>query len=163
MNADQQIELENIIKDLEEENKLLMDEYGRLQNQLNAANMVSSNYSTNSKLNQTQTINNQMIFSTPYQQIQAHQYYSRTSQPQNKDTQIIEEAKLLREHESRLEARMKVLETHNKLLDSQLRQLRTLLDPVSLFFFVSSHKINFEKSFLFFFISQKNRYQNIQQ
>jgi hypothetical protein len=157
VNTDQQIELENIIKDLEEENKLLMDEYGRLQNQLNAANMVSSNYSTNSKLNQT--INNQMIFSTPYQQIQAQQYYSRTSQSQNKDTQIIEEAKLLREHESRLEARMKVLETHNKLLDSQLRQLRTLLNPVSCFF--CCHKSHFEKNFRF--ISQKNRYLNIQQ
>ena len=62
------------------------------------------------------------------QQIQTQQYYSRINQM--KDNQIIEEAKLLREHEHRLEARMKVLENHNKLLDSQLKQLRNLLNTV---------------------------------
>ena len=132
-NADQQVELENIIKDLEEENKLLMEEYVRLQNQLNAANMVSSSYSSNSKFNNTQSINNQIMFSSLYQQMQQgqqnQQYITRTNQL--KDNQIIEEAKLLREHEHRLEARMKVLENHNKLLDTQLKQLRNLLNTVT--------------------------------
>ena len=143
VNADQQIELENIIKDLEDENKLLMEEYVRLQNQLNAANMVSSNYSTNSKFSNlypTQSINsNQVVYSSLYQphQIQnqqnGQQYVNRSNQ--FKDNQIIEEARLLREHEHRLEARMKVLENHNKLLDSQLKQLRNLLNNVSTFWF----------------------------
>jgi len=41
---------------------------------------------------------------------------------------MLAEARLLRQHEDRLEARMKILENHNRLLDSQLKQLRTLLN-----------------------------------
>jgi hypothetical protein len=46
----------------------------------------------------------------------------------NKETNMLAEARLLRQHEDRLEARMKILENHNRLLDSQLKQLRTLLN-----------------------------------
>ena len=44
------------------------------------------------------------------------------------DSQIINEARLLRQHEDRLEARMRILENHNRLLDSQLKQLKGLLN-----------------------------------
>ena len=46
----------------------------------------------------------------------------------SKDSQILNEARLLRQHENRLEARMKILENHNRLLDSQLKQLKGLLN-----------------------------------
>jgi hypothetical protein len=53
------------------------------------------------------------------------------SNSMNKESQMIAEARILRQHEDRLEARMKILENHNKLLDNQLKQLRTLLNSVS--------------------------------
>lgn len=53
----------------------------------------------------------------------------------SKETQMLAEARLLRQHEDRLEARMKILENHNRLLDSQLKQLRTLLNNVRAFSF----------------------------
>ena len=46
----------------------------------------------------------------------------------SKDSKLLAEARLLRQHEDRLEARMKILENHNRLLDSQLRQLKGLLN-----------------------------------
>lgn len=38
------------------------------------------------------------------------------------------EAKLLRQHKGRLEARMQILEDHNRQLEAQLTRLRQLLD-----------------------------------
>uniref|UniRef100_A0A665WIT9 Utrophin n=1 Tax=Echeneis naucrates TaxID=173247 RepID=A0A665WIT9_ECHNA len=43
------------------------------------------------------------------------------------DADLLAEAKLLRQHKSRLEARMHILEEHNKQLESQLHRLRQLL------------------------------------
>jgi len=43
------------------------------------------------------------------------------------DAEMIAEARLLRQHKGRLEARMQILEDHNRQLDSQLRRLRQLL------------------------------------
>uniref|UniRef100_A0A8C2XJX3 Dystrophin n=1 Tax=Cyclopterus lumpus TaxID=8103 RepID=A0A8C2XJX3_CYCLU len=43
---------------------------------------------------------------------------------------LIAEAKLLRQHKGRLEARMQILEDHNKQLESQLHRLRQLLEQV---------------------------------
>lgn len=40
------------------------------------------------------------------------------------------EARLLRQHKGRLEARMHILEEHNRQLEAQLQRLRTLLDEV---------------------------------
>ncbi|KAI5090181.1 dystrophin isoform 1, partial [Silurus meridionalis] len=48
--------------------------------------------------------------------------------PQNRDAELIAEAKLLRQHKGRLEARMQILEDHNKQLESQLKRLRQLLE-----------------------------------
>jgi len=45
----------------------------------------------------------------------------------NGDVDLLAEARLLRQHKGRLEARMRVLEEHNEQLDSQLKRLRQLL------------------------------------
>lgn len=47
------------------------------------------------------------------------------------DADLLAEAKLLRQHKGRLEARMQILEDHNKQLESQLYRLRQLLHQVS--------------------------------
>jgi hypothetical protein len=46
---------------------------------------------------------------------------------------MLAEARLLRQHKTRLEARMKILEEHNRQLEAQLGRLRQLLDEVNLF------------------------------
>lgn len=50
-----------------------------------------------------------------------------TRQP---DCDIIAEAKMLRQHKGRLEARMQILEDHNKRLVAQLQRLRQLWGEV---------------------------------
>jgi hypothetical protein len=45
---------------------------------------------------------------------------------------MLAEARLLRQHKTRLEARMKILEEHNRQLETQLSRLRQLLDEVCL-------------------------------
>ncbi|XP_058880104.1 utrophin-like isoform X5 [Acipenser ruthenus] len=44
------------------------------------------------------------------------------------EAELLAEAKLLRQHKGRLEARMQILEDHNKQLESQLHRLRQLLE-----------------------------------
>uniref|UniRef100_Q5GN48-4 Isoform 4 of Dystrophin n=1 Tax=Sus scrofa TaxID=9823 RepID=Q5GN48-4 len=51
-----------------------------------------------------------------------------TSPQSPRDAELIAEAKLLRQHKGRLEARMQTLEDHNKQLESQLHRLRQLLE-----------------------------------
>ena len=46
------------------------------------------------------------------------------------DVEILQEAKLLREHKGRLESRMKILEDHNIQLETQLGKLKTMLHEV---------------------------------
>ena len=53
---------------------------------------------------------------------------SENNQNGGGDVEIIAEARLLRQHKGRLEARMRILEDHNEQLDSQLRHLRHLLN-----------------------------------
>ena len=53
-----------------------------------------------------------------------------TSPQSPRDAELIAEAKLLRQHKGRLEARMQILEDHNKQLESQLHRLRQLLEQV---------------------------------
>uniref|UniRef100_A0A671W2Q5 Dystrophin related protein 2 n=1 Tax=Sparus aurata TaxID=8175 RepID=A0A671W2Q5_SPAAU len=43
------------------------------------------------------------------------------------DEELLAEARVLRQHKTRLETRMQILEDHNKQLESQLRRLRELL------------------------------------
>ncbi|CAH0384103.1 unnamed protein product [Bemisia tabaci] len=48
------------------------------------------------------------------------------------DCDMAAEAKMLRQHEGRLEARMQILEDHNRQLEAQLQRLRQLLDEPTL-------------------------------
>ena len=48
----------------------------------------------------------------------------------SRDTELVAEAKLLRQHKGRLEARMQILEDHNRQLEAQLQRLRQLLEQV---------------------------------
>ena len=47
------------------------------------------------------------------------------------DVEILQEAKMLREHKGRLESRMKILEDHNLQLESQLGKLKMMLHEVN--------------------------------
>lgn len=47
------------------------------------------------------------------------------------EADLLAEAKLLRQHKGRLEARMQILEDHNSQLESQLYRLRQLLHQVT--------------------------------
>jgi cell division protein FtsB len=49
---------------------------------------------------------------------------------ENRNAEMVAEAKLLRQHKGRLEARMRILEDHNRQLEAQLSRLRQLLEQV---------------------------------
>lgn len=49
----------------------------------------------------------------------------------NGEVDMVSEARMLRQHKGRLEARMQILEDHNRQLEAQLQRLRQLLDEVS--------------------------------
>ncbi|TRY90207.1 hypothetical protein DNTS_026925, partial [Danionella cerebrum] len=53
------------------------------------------------------------------------------------EADLLAEAKLLRENKGHLEARMQILEEHNKQLESQLHRLRQLLHQVNLEIFIT--------------------------
>lgn len=99
MDAEQREELEAIIQDLEEENASLQAEYERLR----------------SKQTPTTTPDND-----------GHGTAMGAQANQGQD--MMAEAKLLRQHKGRLEARMQILEDHNRQLEAQLMRLRQLLD-----------------------------------
>uniref|UniRef100_A0A8C0WB69 ZZ-type domain-containing protein n=1 Tax=Castor canadensis TaxID=51338 RepID=A0A8C0WB69_CASCN len=50
----------------------------------------------------------------------------------HRNEELLAEARILRQHKSRLETRMQILEDHNKQLESQLQRLRELLLQVKL-------------------------------
>ncbi|CAG7815669.1 unnamed protein product [Allacma fusca] len=92
IDADHSIQLESVIRSLEQENNNLQMEYNRLlakKSSLNSPNQIFNNIENNNILN---------------------------------------EARLLRVHKGRLEARMQILEEHNRQLEQQLNRLRQLLD-----------------------------------
>ncbi|CAL1537370.1 unnamed protein product [Lymnaea stagnalis] len=99
VDADQRQELESMIRDLEEENKTLQAEYDRLR-----------------QASQQRSDSSPRLFD------------ELDSNGGNRDEEMIAEAKLLRHHKGRLEARMRVLEDHNQQLEAQLGRLRQLLD-----------------------------------
>ncbi|XP_053567811.1 utrophin isoform X2 [Bombina bombina] len=94
-------ELERIIADLEEEQRGLKMEYEQLKAQHLSRGLTPP--------------------SSPPDSVVSLQHSSE-------DTELIAEAKLLRQHKGRLEARMQILEDHNKQLESQLQRLRQLLE-----------------------------------
>uniref|UniRef100_A0A803TVF7 ZZ-type domain-containing protein n=1 Tax=Anolis carolinensis TaxID=28377 RepID=A0A803TVF7_ANOCA len=101
LESEERGELERILADLEEENRNLQAEYDRLKKQ-----------HENKGLSPLPSPPEMMPIS-----------------PQSpRDAELIAEAKLLRQHKGRLEARMQILEDHNKQLESQLHRLRQLLE-----------------------------------
>ncbi|XP_033003092.1 dystrophin isoform X5 [Lacerta agilis] len=101
LESEERGELERILADLEEENRNLQAEYDRLKQQHD-----------NKGLSPLPSPPEMMPIS-----------------PQSpRDAELIAEAKLLRQHKGRLEARMQILEDHNKQLESQLHRLRQLLE-----------------------------------
>ncbi|XP_063403799.1 dystrophin-like isoform X1 [Mytilus trossulus] len=101
VDSDQKSELEAMIKDLEDENRSLQKEYDRLKQDKEMQVNGHSGYSSDN---------------------------DDTESSINRDAEMIAEAKLLRQHKSRLESRMKILEDHNKQLEAQLLRLRQLLE-----------------------------------
>ncbi|XP_076782972.1 utrophin isoform X2 [Arvicanthis niloticus] len=93
-------ELERIIADLEEEQRNLQVEYEQLKEQHLRRGLP--------------------VGSPPDSIVSPHHT--------PEDSELIAEAKLLRQHKGRLEARMQILEDHNKQLESQLHRLRQLLE-----------------------------------
>ncbi|XP_075708850.1 dystrophin isoform X1 [Rhinoderma darwinii] len=101
LESEERGELERILADLEEENRNLQSEYDRLKEQHDHKGLSP--------------------LPSPPEMMPAS--------PQSpRDAELIAEAKLLRQHKGRLEARMQILEDHNKQLESQLHRLRQLLE-----------------------------------
>ncbi|XP_030635342.1 dystrophin isoform X2 [Chanos chanos] len=101
METDEKGELEQVLNDLEQENRKLQAEYDRLKKAHDHKGLSP--------------------LPSPPQMLPAS--------PQSpRDAELIAEAKLLRQHKGRLEARMQILEDHNKQLESQLKRLRQLLE-----------------------------------
>ncbi|XP_041127961.1 dystrophin-like isoform X4 [Polyodon spathula] len=101
LESEERGELERVLNDLEEENRNLQSEYDRLKE--------AHDHKGLSPLPSPPEV---MPIS-----------------PQSpRDAELIAEAKLLRQHKGRLEARMQILEDHNKQLESQLHRLRQLLE-----------------------------------
>ncbi|BFZ09985.1 hypothetical protein BsWGS_13023 [Bradybaena similaris] len=100
VDAEQRQELETMIHDLEDENRTLQAEYDRLRQ-----------------------VAQQRTESSP-RMLGGDEETSNSS----RDEEMLAEAKLLRHHKGRLEARMRVLEDHNQQLEAQLGRLKQLLD-----------------------------------
>uniref|UniRef100_A0A8C9NDG7 Dystrophin n=1 Tax=Serinus canaria TaxID=9135 RepID=A0A8C9NDG7_SERCA len=101
LESEERGELERILADLEEENRNLQAEYERLKQQHEHKGLSP--------------------LPSPPEMMPVS--------PQSpRDAELIAEAKLLRQHKGRLEARMQILEDHNKQLESQLHRLRQLLE-----------------------------------
>jgi dystrophin len=104
VDADQKMELEAMIKDLEEENRALQSEYDHLKQ-----------------------VHEEQLEHPEYSDDITEDLMDGVKQNQG-DSEVMAEARLLRQHKGRLEARMRILEEHNEHLDSQLRRLRQLLN-----------------------------------
>uniref|UniRef100_A0A182N8V0 Protein detached n=1 Tax=Anopheles dirus TaxID=7168 RepID=A0A182N8V0_9DIPT len=109
MEAEQREELETMIKELEEENANLQAEYEKLKTKKSTTPITTPDEGY-----KTPTSTSNAILS------------SATSSATG-GSDMVTEAKLLRQHKGRLEARMQILEDHNKQLEAQLQRLRQLL------------------------------------
>ncbi|MGH0182526.1 UNVERIFIED_CONTAM: hypothetical protein FKN15_010105 [Acipenser sinensis] len=97
-NCEDKDELERILARLENENRILQGEYRRLKWQHEEA-----------------AASPQLAEGAPGSPMSLC------------DDELLAEARILRQHKSRLETRMQILEDHNKQLESQLNRLRELL------------------------------------
>ncbi|XP_039997801.1 dystrophin [Xiphias gladius] len=103
METEEKGELERVLNDLEQENRKLQAEYDRLKKAHDRKGLSP--------------------LPSPPEMLPVSPQSAR-------DAELIAEAKLLRQHKGRLEARMQILEDHNKQLESQLHRLRQLLEQV---------------------------------
>ncbi|XP_058056258.1 dystrophin [Anopheles bellator] len=110
MEAEQREELETMIQELEEENANLQAEYEKLK-----AKKITTPITTPDE-----------GYKTPTSATNVSAALSSTVSSTN-GSDMMTEAKLLRQHKGRLEARMQILEDHNKQLEAQLQRLRQLL------------------------------------
>ncbi|GFR03818.1 dystrophin, isoform D [Trichonephila clavata] len=101
IDAEQREELEAMIHELEEENRHLQSEYERLRGSRGSRSV-------------SPTVTEEEQEQEPITPC--------------RDEEMLAEAKLLRQHKGRLEARMQILEDHNRQLEAQLHRLRQLLD-----------------------------------
>ncbi|CAF5046486.1 unnamed protein product, partial [Rotaria sp. Silwood1] len=102
LDNDERAELEAIIRDLEDENHLLQNEYERLCQEHREKSLIINEHQEQLQLND----NSIEIYN---------------------DRKILREAKQLRQHKIKLEQRMKILEEHNKQLEKQLKRSKQLL------------------------------------
>lgn len=111
LDNEQRNELEAIIRDLEEENRLLQTEYEHLCQEHMEKSLI---------INDQQ----QQYFHRSDSQLGSSSYINDYH---SSDREMLREAKQLRYHKSKLEQRMKILEEHNKQLEKQLRKSKQLL------------------------------------
>eukprot|EP00094_Tigriopus_californicus_P012291 TCALIF_11881-PA protein Name:"Similar to Dys Dystrophin, isoform E (Drosophila melanogaster)" AED:0.37 eAED:0.38 QI:0/0/0/0.61/1/1/13/0/914 len=107
LSRDQTRELELMIRELESENANLQEEYQHLKASSSSSTSGTSGLSTGSASTLGMGQGN-----VP---------------PMSSDADILNEAKMLREHKDRLESRMKILEEHNNQLCNQLGKLKYYL------------------------------------
>ena len=113
LDNEQRNELEAIIRDLEEENRLLQNEYENLcQEHMEKSLLINDQQQQQQYFHRSDS----QLGSSPY----INDYHSS-------DREMLREAKQLRYHKSKLEQRMKILEEHNKQLEKQLRRSKQLL------------------------------------
>lgn len=110
LDNEQRNELEAIIHDLEDENRLLQNEYERLCQQHMEKSLIIQDQ--------------QDAFHQSDSQLGSSTYLNDYS---SNEREILREAKQLRHHKTKLEQRMKILEEHNKQLEKQLRRSKQLL------------------------------------
>ncbi|RNA24521.1 isoform B isoform X1 [Brachionus plicatilis] len=149
----QQMELENMIKDLEEENIILVDEYNKLKDQLKSQikeekepNQERSFYMKSMSNLQTHdslrdmydSVSRYRTYNTNLLNRRTFSHYTEFNDFLNMtcdisrdrlsmDKDVFLDTSIIRQQDSKLEARMKILENHNRLLDAQLKNLKNLL------------------------------------
>lgn len=122
----------NLDSELEEENATLQAEYERLRSQQSPSMSFSFSSSPDD--------------ATPI----PHHGTSASGNPTSDvERDMLAEARLLRQHKTRLEARMKILEEHNRQLETQLNRLRQLLDEVFVFLPSFSFKDDAKEPYFF--------------
>ena len=107
LDNEQRNELEAIIHDLEDENRLLQNEYERLCQQ-----HMEKSLRINEQLHTSESQLGSLALLNDYN---------------SSDREMLREAKQLRHHKTKLEQRMKILEEHNKQLERQLKRSKQLL------------------------------------
>ncbi|TKS66190.1 Dystrophin [Collichthys lucidus] len=118
METEEKGELERVLNDLEQENRKLQSEYDRLKKAHDRKGLSP--------------------LPSPPEMLPVSPQSAR-------DAELIAEAKLLRQHKGRLEARMQILEDHNKQLESQLHRLRQLLEQREAVCCIRQNKLAFKR------------------